>query len=38
MGEAILERFQNDLAELGAPEKKPVLEGKWMMLIIAPKK
>lgn len=38
MGEAILERFQNDLAELGAPEKKPVLEGKRMMLIIAPKK
>jgi len=38
MGEEILNRFSEDLKELALPEKKPFLEGRKMMVILAPKK
>jgi len=37
-GEAILLKFAEALLEYGKPEKMPQLEGKRMMMIIAPKK
>ena len=37
-GELLLARFCNDLAEVGKPEALPKLEGKRMIVIIAPKK
>lgn len=37
-GEIILLRFAQELAEEGKVERMPVLEGKRMMMIIAPKK
>ena len=37
-GEVLLLRFANDLEEYGKVEKMPVLEGKRMILFIAPKK
>ena len=37
-GEVLLLRFANDLEEYGKVEQMPVLEGKRMILIIAPKK
>ena len=35
-GEAILQRFANDLDELGKVEQLPKLEGKRMIMLIAP--
>ncbi|MBN2273814.1 MAG: translation initiation factor IF-3 [Bacteroidales bacterium] len=35
-GEAILQRFANDLEELGKVEQLPKLEGKRMIMLIAP--
>ncbi|MEQ1747113.1 MAG: translation initiation factor IF-3 [Saprospiraceae bacterium] len=37
-GELLLLRFLKELEELGAPEQLPKLEGKRMIVIIAPKK
>lgn len=37
-GEVLLLRFANDLEELGKVESMPVLEGKKMTIIVAPKK
>ncbi len=37
-GELLLARFANDLEEFGKPEALPKLEGKRMILMIAPKK
>lgn len=36
-GEAILNNFIEELAEIAVPEKKPVLEGKNMFIILAKK-
>ncbi len=37
-GELIMLRFANELSEYGKVEKLPLLEGKRMIMIIAPKK
>jgi translation initiation factor IF-3 len=37
-GELIMLRFANELADYGKVEKLPMLEGKRMIMIIAPKK
>jgi translation initiation factor IF-3 len=37
-GEILLMRFVNELEEWGKPEQMPVLEGKKMIMVIAPKK
>jgi translation initiation factor IF-3 len=37
-GELIMLRFANELADYGKVEKLPLLEGKRMIMIIAPKK
>jgi translation initiation factor IF-3 len=37
-GEILLLRFAQDLEEIGKVEKLPVLEGKRMIIYIAPKK
>ncbi len=37
-GEVLLLRFANDLEELGKVEQLPVLEGKRMIIMLAPKK
>ena len=37
-GELLLARFANDLAECGKVEQMPKLEGKRMILMLAPKK
>jgi translation initiation factor IF-3 len=37
-GEILLLRFVNELEEYGKPEQMPVLEGKKMIMVIAPKK
>lgn len=37
-GEILLLRFVNELEEFGKPEQMPVLEGKKMIMVIAPKK
>lgn len=37
-GELLLLRFLKELEEFGAPEQLPRLDGKRMMVIIAPKK
>lgn len=37
MGQQLLERFANEVSELGTPDKKPKLEGKNMVMIINPK-
>lgn len=37
-GEVLLLRFANDLEEYGKVESMPVLEGKRMIMFIAPKK
>ena len=37
-GELLLARFADDLAEYGKPEAMPKLEGKRMILFLAPKK
>jgi len=37
-GELLLLRFANELEEFGKAEQLPVLEGKKMQMVIAPKK
>jgi len=37
-GEAILNRFIEDLQDIGIVEKQPKLEGRNMILVMAPKK
>lgn len=37
LGEAVLNDFINDLSDIANPEKKPVLEGKNMFIILAKK-
>ena len=37
-GELLLARFASDLEEVGKPEALPTLEGKRMILLLAPKK
>jgi translation initiation factor IF-3 len=37
-GEILLLRFANELEEYGKPEQLPVLEGKKMIMVLAPKK
>jgi translation initiation factor IF-3 len=37
-GEILLMRFVNELEEYGKPEQMPLLEGKKMIMVIAPKK
>ena len=37
-GELLLARFASDLEEFGKPEALPKLEGKRMILMLAPKK
>lgn len=37
-GVALLKRVESDLAELGAVEQFPKLEGRQMVMVIAPKK
>ena len=37
-GELLLARFANDLEDCGKPEAMPKLEGKRMIMILAPKK
>lgn len=37
-GEILLLKFANELEEYGKPEQLPVLEGKKMIMLIAPKK
>ena len=37
-GELLLARFANDLEEFGKPEAMPKLEGKRMIMMLAPKK
>jgi len=37
LGEDILNKFINDLADIASPEKKPLLEGKNLFIILAKK-
>ena len=37
LGENILNKFIEDLSEVSVPEKKPLLEGKNMFIILQPK-
>lgn len=37
-GRILLDRFVKELEEVGAPEAPPKLEGKRMIVVIAPKK
>lgn len=37
LGEAVLNNFIEDLSDVATPEKKPVLEGKNMFIILAKK-
>ena len=37
LGEEVLNKFIEDLSDISSPEKKPVLEGKNMFIILAKK-
>ena len=37
LGESILNRFIEELSDIAVPEKKPILEGKNMFIILAKK-
>ncbi len=37
LGEEVLQKFINELSEISVPEKKPVLEGRNMFIILAKK-
>ena len=37
LGEEVLQKFINDLSDISVPEKKPLLEGKNMFIILAKK-
>jgi translation initiation factor IF-3 len=38
LGKQLLERIENDLAEVGTVEQFPRLEGRQMVMVVAPKK
>jgi translation initiation factor IF-3 len=38
LGLELLERVENDLAEYGQIEQKPMMEGRQMVMVLAPKK
>ena len=38
IGREILERFESACAELGTVEKKPVLDGRFLSMVISPVK
>jgi translation initiation factor IF-3 len=38
IGRALLDRVQNDLAPVGQLEQRPLMEGRQMVMLIAPKK
>lgn len=38
LGLELLQRVENDLAEAGVVESKPIMEGRQMIMIVAPKK
>ena len=38
IGREVLEKFENACAELGAVDKKPVLDGRFMSMVISPVK
>ncbi len=38
IGKELLDKFTEAVADLGAPEKKPILEGRALMMFIAPLK
>ena len=38
LGKQLLERVEKDLEELGAVEQYPKMEGRQMVMVIAPKK
>ena len=38
IGAALLKRVQQDLAEHGAVEQQPLMEGKQMVMVIGPRK
>jgi len=38
LGMEVLERVEKDLAELGTVEQRPKLEGRQMVMVLAPKK
>lgn len=37
LGEEVLQKFIDDLSDISIPEKKPLLEGKNMFIILAKK-
>ena len=37
LGEQVLNKFIEDLSDISVPDKKPVLEGKNMFIILAKK-
>lgn len=37
LGESVLKQFIEEMADVAVPEKKPILEGKNMFIILAPK-
>ena len=37
LGEEVLNKFIEELSEIAVPEKKPILEGKNMFIILAKK-
>jgi translation initiation factor IF-3 len=38
LGLELLQRVENDLAEYGQIEQKPMMEGRQMVMVLAPKK
>jgi translation initiation factor IF-3 len=38
LGAQLLERVRNDLEELGVVEQMPQMEGRQMIMVLAPKK
>jgi translation initiation factor IF-3 len=38
LGMELLERVEKDLVELGTVEQRPKLEGRQMVMVLAPKK
>ena len=38
LGREVIERFQEALAGYGVAEKKPVLDGRFMSIVLAPVK
>jgi translation initiation factor IF-3 len=38
IGRELIERFENAVSEFGASEKKPVMEGRFMSVVLSPLK